>query len=747
MLRPRYVCVIQNDQSDCGAAVLATVALHHGLSIGLEKARELTGTDRVGTNLLAVLQAAERVGFAARAAKGGWDVLAGLPLPAILHVTIPDGVHFVVVHAVRKDRILVADPAIGLEWIPRAEFERKWTGYLLVLVPKPSLADGLGEGRSVSPGRRFAQILLDQRGLLLEAFACALFMTSLGVATSYFVKHLVDFVLVRGEGRLLDALGVGMVLLLGFRTLFGLLRQYLLAHLGRRVDLLLVSAYARHLLKLPIRFFENRRVGEILSRVHDAVKIREAVSGAVLTTLVDGSLVLAVMTVIWFYDVRLALAATGFVPVLLASVALHHGPTRRRSNEMMENAAGLHAHFVEDLEGIETIKAFGLEADRAAAGEDRLVRVVQSAFSLQKIALRMNGVGVFVTGLAGIVVLWYGGHRVLSGAISIGELLFVYTLLGTLLGPLEQLATVNLQFQDAIVAIDRLYQILDSEVEAKDAGAPRAGFRGLKRSIVFEGVSFRYGSRDPVLEGIDLEIPAGSTVAFVGESGSGKSTLFKLLLRFHDPVEGRVLIDGVDSRDLDVASLRSRIGFVSQEPYLFNGSIRDNIALGASGVSLEQVTRVAKAAGIARFVDSLPSRYETLLGERGTNLSGGQRQRLAIARALLRRPDVLLFDEATSHLDTGTEQAILASLRTRLAGRTVLMIAHRLSTIRTADRICYVHKGRIAEEGTHESLLALGGRYAKLWSIQVRENGTPGTRTDRRPRRRAVEKQAGGRHA
>jgi ABC-type bacteriocin transporter len=716
-VRGRLACVRQDDQSDCGAAALATIALHYRMPIGVQQLRELTGTDRIGTNLLGLIAAAERLGFSAKGLKGTYEALPRIPLPAVAHVRTDEGLgHFVVIHRVAKRRVVVADPGRGIRKYAREEFCRRWTGYLLAVVPdqtrpiRPASAPA-------GPWRRFRGLLRPHLPVLGEAFVCALLMTALGVSTSYFVQHLVDSVLPRFERRLLNALGIGMLLILAFRTLFGLLRQYLMAHVGRKVDLGLMSGYARHLLGLPLNFFELRRVGEILSRYHDAAKVREAISGTSLTGVVDGTVVVVVLVVLWLYDVRLALVATAFVPLLVASMLAHHPAARRRSQAAMERAAQLSAHLVEDVSGVETVKAFGAERARAEEGEDRLVGLVQSMFAQQKLGISMGAVGTLVTSLAGIVILWYGGHRVMAGALTIGELMFFYTLLGFMLEPLGRLATINLQLQDALVAVDRLYQVID--LEAEQVGVPgRLPFRGLLRGIELRGVGFRYGCRAKVLEGMDLAIPAGKVVAVVGESGSGKSTLLKLLMGFHSPTEGQILVDGTDMRDYDLGSLRGGIGLVAQDPFIFTGTIAENVALGRPGATRAEVVAAARAAGLDEFIAGLPERYETVIGERGANLSGGQRQRMAIARALLRSPEVLIFDEATSHLDTATERAIQENLRADLAGKTVVLVAHRLSTIKEADLIYVLHRGRVAEVGTHQQLLAQEGRYWDLWRAQ-----------------------------
>jgi ATP-binding cassette subfamily B protein len=384
----------------------------------------------------------------------------------------------------------------------------------------------------------------------------------------------------------------------------------------------------------------------------------------------------------------------------------------------MEDAARLSAHLVEDVSGVETFKAFRAEGARTEEGEERLVRLSQSVFSLQKIGITTEAASTFLTAIAGVVILWYGGHRVMDGKLTIGGLVFFNSLLGYLLGPLQSLAFVNLRVQDALVAVDRLYQIMDLELE--EAGEERKiEFRGLREAIEFEAVSFRYGCRGNALEQLSLRIPAGQIVAIVGESGSGKSTFLKLLMGFYFPTEGRILIDGINIRDLSLSSLRDRIALVSQDPFIFNGTVRENIALGRPGAPLEQVIEAARAAGLDEFITGLPERYETMIGERGANLSGGQRQRLAIARALLRQPEVLILDEATSHLDTATEQVVQENLRSALAGKTVILVAHRLSTIKDADLIYVLDKGRIAEHGVHRELLERRGWYGAVWLSQT----------------------------
>lgn len=721
----RYKCVRQTDETDCGPAALATLVLHHGRSVSRQQLREMTGTDRAGTNLLGLFQAAERLGYAPQAVKAPYEGLCAAPLPVIAHVTGEGGGgHFVVVYRAGPRGVVVADPAHGVGRWSRDEFVRRWSGHLLLAAPDP-VAPARGDGAAVpSPWARFLSLLGKHTPVLLEGVFCALLMTLLGLGSSFFVKHLVDSVLVRQQAGLLNALGIGMTLVVVFRALFGALRQYLVAFVGRRVDLDLVASYTRHVLRLPLAFFETRPSGDVLSRVQDASHIREAVSGSTLTTLVDGLLVVLLIGVLILFDLPLALVTLAFVPLLVGAVAAHHGGVRRGSREAMAAGSRLLAHFVEGVAGIETVKACGAERRRAEEGEERLAASVNARFVLEKIGLRVSSLAMLATALAGLVVLWYGGHRVLAGALSVGDLMFFSSVVGFLLGPLERLASINLHLQEALVAVERLYQTLDTPAEPV-ADPHKIPFTGLRTALELRDVGFRYGCRGPVLTGLNLCVPAGQTVAVVGESGAGKSTLVKLLLGFYTPTEGRLLIDGVDLRDIDLASLRQRIGLVAQDPYIFSGTLRQNIALGRPSAPLADVVAAARAAGLEEFVTALPERYDTQIGERGVNLSGGQRQRLAIARALVRGPDLLVFDEATSHLDTATEQAIQQSLRNELAGRTVVLVAHRLSTIRDADLICVLHRGRVAESGTHDQLMARRGQYAALWQAQTDGRAAP----------------------
>jgi ATP-binding cassette subfamily B protein len=457
-------------------------------------------------------------------------------------------------------------------------------------------------------------------------------------------------------------------------------------------------------------------VGEILSRLSDTARIRQLISGTTISIVLDAVFMACALCVLLLYSWKLAILALCLAPILTVSGFIFLPALRRNLRRTMEEGARLQGRFVEDVTGVQTIKAYALEARRLEGTQKELQRYMQEVFRGQSLGIAMSSTAMLTSGMTSLLLLWVGGQMVIGGELTVGQLMFSSSLVGFMMGPMERLAGITLQIQDALVALDRLGEILDLPGEAASFGHRR--FEGLSQGIRLENLTFAYPGRKEVLQDLTLEIPSGASLAIVGESGSGKTTLCKLLAGFYGPTRGRLLFDGVDSRELDLDSLRGRIGWVQQEPGVFSGTVRDNIALALPDAPLSEVEEAARLSQLEEWIEGLPERYLTRIGERGINLSGGERQRLAVARAILRKPDLLIFDEATSHLDTRTERAIQDTLNRVLPGRTRVMIAHRLSTIQNADHIVVLDQGRILEQGTHESLLAIGGKYMELWSRQ-----------------------------
>lgn len=714
MFKP-YVCVKQHDITDCGAACLAAVARTHGLKIPITAIRRYAGTDLRGTNVLGMIEAAQQLGFEAKGVKGNMEALRQIPLPAIAHVVTGDLQHYVVIHKVTDKQVVIADPARGIVKQARDEFAAAWTGVLILMEPSVTFRAG---DQSVSVWRRFARLLEPHDFLLAETFLASLFLMLLGLGASVYLQLLVDRVLVNKDWAMLRWLSLGLIGAVVCRAAFSAIRGALLAHIGQKVDVSLMLEYYRHVMKLPLQFFDTRQTGEIISRLGDAVKIREVVSGSTLTLLVDTATMIAAFGLLCFYSLKLALLSLLILPLLALTVCLINRPLKRAQRETMEEAAGLQSHLVESLTGAATIKALGAERIAGDKTERRVVRLLKNLMRATLWGVSAGTLGELITGVGVVAVVWVAGASVMRGELTVGQMIAFYSILLFLLQPMLRLVAVNQVVQDAVVAADRLGEILALESEFKEESNKIALSADTPGEIALRGVNFRYGTRAQVLHEITLRIPPRSTVALVGESGSGKTTLAKMLLRYYDPTGGQITIDGYDLRDLRLDTLRARIGYVDQELFLFSGTIEENLMLGNAGVSPEVALDAVRAAGLEELINSLPNRYQTYVGERGLALSGGQRQRLAIARALARDPQILILDEATSNLDLPAERAIQATIERLKERKTIVIIAHRLSTIMRADRIVVLDQGRIIEQGTHQELLEAQGRYHELWGAQ-----------------------------
>ena len=727
----KYYCVKQHDITDCGAACLATICKQNGYKIGITKIREVAGTDQQGTNAYGVIKAAEQLGFRAKGVKGDKEAFfSQFPLPCIAHVVV-DGqlLHYVVIHKITKKQIVVADPAVGLVTLKPEEFFGKaakegkppgyqWTGVLILLVKKETFQKG-DETKGLF--RRFFHLLLPQKKLLLHIFVASLLYTLLGILGAFYFKELLDSVLPDGLSKTLTTLSIGVLLLNIFKVLLSAFRSHLLLYLSQKLDIALLLGYYHHVMELPMNFFGTRKVGEIISRFQDAGKVRDAISGATLTIMIDTLMATAGAIILYLQNKMLFGLALILVFLYLVIVLGFHRWYEGLNRRQMEENAQLTSYMVESLNGIQTVKAYNAERRVSQETERKFVALLKSVFDLSMVSNLQSSLKGFIELVGGIIILWVGGVSVIGGKMTMGALITFNSLLVYFLDPVKNLINLQPQMQTAIVAADRLGEILDLEAEKTEQEQRKMYPTSLAGEIEMKELTFRYGTRKPVLEGINVNIKQGQKVAFVGESGSGKTTLSKLLLHLYSPEAGEILINGNNIKDIQLECLREKIAYIPQETFLFSGTIFENLTLGREEATLEQVVQACKMAQAHEFINELPLRYETRLEENGANLSGGQRQRLAIARAMLKKPDILILDEATSNLDAVTERALDETIREFTSKMTTIFIAHRLSTIKNCDTIYVLEKGRLIESGTHRELINLGGRYAYLVKQQSLE--------------------------
>ena len=607
------------------------------------------------------------------------------------------------------------NPAYGkIETYTTEEFAKIWTGVLILLEPNEYF-----EQRNEKTGlyQRFYQLIQPHRSILLQALVGAIFYTLLGLSTSIYIQKITDYVLVDGNRRLLNLLSVIMIVLLLFQIFLGVMKSVLTLQTGQKIDKYLILGYYKHLLKLPQRFFDTMRVGEIISRVNDAVKIRTFINDVSIQIVVNVFIVLFSFALMFTYYWKLALIVALVIPFYLGIYAITNWLNKKVERRMMEESAELESHLVESLNAVKTIKQFGAEFYANNKTDIHFSTLLKTIYKSVLNSLFSGNASEFVSRIFTIVLLWVGAGYVIDREITPGELLSFYALIGYFTSPVSQLIGMNKSIQNALIASDRLFEIMDLEQEEVtdkiELTAEQIG------NINFENVNFSYGSRREVFKDFSCVIEKGKTTAIVGESGSGKTTLATLIQNLYPVNSGKITIGDYEVQYLSHYSLRTLIGVVPQQIDLFSGNVIENIAFGEDFPDMQRVIDLTKQLGILSFIEQLPNGFQTHLGENGSQLSGGQRQRIAIARALYKNPEILILDEATSSLDTDSEQVIQATLNElKRTGKTLIVIAHRLSTIAHSDTILVLRNGQLIEQGTHQELLARETTYKAMWEKQ-----------------------------
>ncbi|MDP3467739.1 MAG: peptidase domain-containing ABC transporter [Daejeonella sp.] len=709
--------VKQRDLSDCGAACLASVARFYNLDVPVARIRQHAGTDKKGTNIAGMLEAATRLGFEAKGVKGTVESLFKIPLPVIAHVIVNGQLqHFVVIYKINKHKISFMDPSVGKLLSKKlSDFREEWTGVLILMVPNSSFVTG---NQKLSFSSRFRTLLLPHSTILVQVLFGAVVYTLLGLSMAIFVQKIVDFVLVDGNRNLLNLMSVGMFIILLLQVFIGTLKSIFILRTGQMIDARLILGYYKHLLKLPQRFFDTMRVGEITSRIGDAVKIRLFINDVSINLLVNLFMLAFALAMMFTYYWKLALFLLILIPLYSAIFLITNRLNKKVQRKLMENSAELESQLVESLNAVETIKRFGLEDYANQKTEVRFMKLLATVYKSGLNAVFSGYSTELVSHSFTILLLWVGAGFVLDKQISPGELLSFYTLIGYFTGPVSSFVGMNKTVQDAIIASDRLFEIMDMEQENEDHKFELE--RSSLGNIRFADVSFRYGTRIMVFDKLNLEIPYQKMTGIVGESGSGKSTLMSILQNIYPVRSGHVFIGDYEIKHVSNSSLRKIISVVPQKIDLFATDISTNISIGDDEPDIKKIIGICTMLGITQFIDDLPNGFQTQIGENGASLSGGQKQRIAIARALYRDPEILIMDEASSSLDPVSEKYVQEAIEFLLSEKkTVIVISHRLSSIQKAGKIIVLKDGKVAEEGKHTDLIAYQGEYYQLWSQQM----------------------------
>ena len=713
-----------SDTPNTGVYCLAYVARQRGVDLAPDRLIHDYALDEKPIAIRQMLRMAKDGGLRARSARLDWRQLQALrdAYPALAQLR--NGNWVVVGGPGQPDEtgaetIRVLDPLAQRPEplvIGKAQFLERWTGQTILL----KRVFKLGDPEQPFGLRWFLPEIFRQRRLFGDVALAAIVLYALGLATPIFFQLVIDKVLVHESYATLVVLTIGIGAALIFDAAFTFLRRYLLLYATNRIDIRVATRTFGHLLTLPISLFEQASAGVLVKHMQQTARIREFLTGRLFLTLLDGLSLFIFLPVLLFYSVKLTLVVVGFALLVGLIVVALIGPFRRRLKELYQAEGDRQALLVETVHGMRTVKSLALEPRQRKVWDDYSAQAISVRFQVDKISTAAQSLTALVEKLMSVAIIGLGALDVFNGTMTIGALVAFNMLAGRVSGPLVQIVTMVHEYQEVALSVRMLGEVMNRQPEQSGRG------RGLRPALTgrieFEDVSFRYGpDGPPALDNVSFSIPQGAVFGIVGKSGSGKTTVTRLIQGLYQMQRGLVRIDGFDSRELDLVHLRRSIGVVLQDNFLFHGTVRENIAAARPDATFEEVAEAARLAGAEEFIERLPRGFDTVLEENAENLSGGQRQRLAIARALITDPRLLIFDEATSALDPDSEAIIRQNLAQISKGRTVIIVSHRLSTLTDADAILVIERGRVADVGRHEQLLTRCVTYRHLWNQQTRQ--------------------------
>lgn len=708
--------VPQIDARDCGVAALASISKFYGSDYSLAHLRELAKTNKEGTTALGIVKAAKEMSFETRAIQADMSLfeMEDIPYPFIVHVNKEGKLqHYYVVYKNIKDHLIIGDPdpTVKVTKMTKDRFASEWTGVAIFLAPAPSYKPHKDKKNGLMS---FLPLIFRQRSLIFYIVLASLLVTLINIGGSYYLQGILDEYIPNQMKSTLGIISIGLIITYILQQMMSFSRDYLLTILSQRLSIDVILSYIRHIFELPMSFFATRRTGEVISRFTDANSIIDALASTILSLFLDVSILIIVGSVLLVQNTNLFLLSLISVPIYIIIIFAFMKPFEKMNNDVMQSNSMVSSAIIEDINGIETIKSLTSEETRYQKIDSEFVDYLDKSFKLSKYSILQSSLKQGAQLILNIVILWFGAQIVMTGKISIGQLITFNTLLSYFTNPLENIINLQTKLQSAKVANNRLNEVYLVESEFKNTQT-LTDSQFLAGDICFEDISYKYGFGRDTLNNINLTIKQGDKVSIVGISGSGKTTLAKMIVNFFEPYKGRITINNNDLKMIDKKVLRQHINYLPQQAYIFSGSILENLTLGANQmISQEDIIKACEIAEIRQDIEQMPMGYQTELSD-GAGLSGGQKQRIALARALLTKAPVLILDEATSGLDVLTEKKVIENLMA-MTDKTIIFVAHRLSISERTNQVIVLNQGKVIETGSHQELITKQGFYYHLFS-------------------------------